>query len=337
MAKKEKVELTPEELEAKKARRKEKRGIFGKTFTRVLAWMLAIVLVYAVTYMAFGKPVVTTAVSGGNATQQSGGQANKNDWDTTPSGNGGGTQQSDSQQGGTQQGGTQQNSLNVASKADAAKLLNEVTAAAKAAGYNYSKITDYEGDGMKLDSKLIQTIGDGVLGALNPPTSISNVVAGFIEIGEKNGTFAKGNAIGKDNDGNELKDKESLKATKITEADIVSFSVSGDVLKLTIASSEDPERNDGTAVSRLTNDFLNKGDVVEALADQDQVPATLKEEDSTVSYTETTVEATIKDGKLTNLKYELHCEARVAIDIVKIVIKGSGTAKRTIIYSGLVY
>lgn len=55
MAKKEKVTLTPEEIEAKKARKKEKRIIFGKTFERAIVWLLAVVLVYSVTYISLNN------------------------------------------------------------------------------------------------------------------------------------------------------------------------------------------------------------------------------------------------------------------------------------------
>lgn len=59
MAKKEKVTLTPEEIEAKKARKKEKRIIFGKTFERAIVWMLAVVLVYSVTYISLNNKGVS--------------------------------------------------------------------------------------------------------------------------------------------------------------------------------------------------------------------------------------------------------------------------------------
>ena len=64
MAKKEKVTLTPEEIEAKKARKKEKRIIFGKTFERAIVWLLAVVLVYSVTYISLNNKGVAADVSG---------------------------------------------------------------------------------------------------------------------------------------------------------------------------------------------------------------------------------------------------------------------------------
>lgn len=90
MAKKEKVTLTPEEIEAKKARKKEKRIIFGKTFERAIVWLLAVVLVYSVTYISLNNKGVA-AVSAGPAqsgSQNAGGSASKSDWDTSANGSG---------------------------------------------------------------------------------------------------------------------------------------------------------------------------------------------------------------------------------------------------------
>ncbi|MEG0545580.1 MAG: hypothetical protein RR552_00190, partial [Oscillospiraceae bacterium] len=65
MAKKEKIELTPEELEAKETRSKEKRGIFGNTFVKSMAALLALLLVYSIAYIAFGKSPATVAAGPG--------------------------------------------------------------------------------------------------------------------------------------------------------------------------------------------------------------------------------------------------------------------------------
>ena len=341
MAKKEKVELTPEELEAKKARKKEKRSIFGKTFKKAFAGMLAVVLAYAVTYIAFGKPAPTVQASGG-VTQQSnnGNNISANTSATTPSGTGdtqtgGNTAQSG---GDTAQGGA--SALAVSSKKEAAELINKLTAAVAngGAGYKYSMKTEYSGDGMKLDNAFVQKIADGFLGTLKTPTSVEKVVGGFIGIGEQAGTFTKGTAIGKDGDGNDLSDKATVKATTLTEADIASFSVSGNQLKVTLTDCQDPLRDDGTAISRATNNFINKQDVIEALANQTDVPgASLDEDYTTIAYNGAQGVATIEGDKLTSLEYSCTCQATVGVKISVADIKGTGTASRTISYSNFSY
>ena len=97
MAKKEKVTLTPEEIEAKKARKKEKRIIFGKTFERAIVWLLAVVLVYSVTYISLNNKGVAavSATPAQSGSQNAGGSASKSDWNT--SANGSGSSQSGSQ------------------------------------------------------------------------------------------------------------------------------------------------------------------------------------------------------------------------------------------------
>lgn len=76
MAKKEKVTLTPEEIEAKKARKKEKRIIFGKTFERAIVWLLAVVLVYSVTYISLNNKGVAavSATPAQSGSQNAGGR-----------------------------------------------------------------------------------------------------------------------------------------------------------------------------------------------------------------------------------------------------------------------
>ncbi len=55
MAKKEKIELTPEERLGLEEAKKAKRKIFGETFLKACALFLAVVFVYSVTYVAIGS------------------------------------------------------------------------------------------------------------------------------------------------------------------------------------------------------------------------------------------------------------------------------------------
>lgn len=342
MAKKEKIELTPEELEAKKARKKEKRGIFGKTFTRVFGWLLAVVLVYSVAHIAFG-PRAAVATSGGNtSTEQTTKAPSQDNWDIGDSSSGSdSTSTDDKQDEGTKgdgKGDAASTGLSVNSKDEAAELLNKATAAAAngKAGYTYSKVTDYTGDGMKLDSKLMQSGANAILGNLKTPTSVEKVVGDFIGIGETNGTFTKGSAAGKNAEGDALKDIEALKASTIKGSDVTDYKISGNKIQITLADCTDPLRDEGCSLARLTNDFLNKGDVVEALAAQNDVPATLNDGESTVSYNTIVITAMIENDKLTALKYSFVCNARVGISL-GLTVKGTGTAERVLTYSNFKY
>ena len=69
--------LTPEELEAKNARKEEKRKIFGETFFKSLAVLMSIVLVYSIVYIAFGQgtTIEQKVVTQGSSNAGNGGAA----------------------------------------------------------------------------------------------------------------------------------------------------------------------------------------------------------------------------------------------------------------------
>ena len=145
MAKKEKVTLTPEEIEAKKARKKEKRKIFGKTFERAIAWMLAVVLVYCVTYMALSnKTLGAASAAPAQSSAQTTQPATKSDWDTSASGNG--SSQSGSQSsasGDSASGGNAAQGADAASPA-AASDVAAVVEKFKSAALNSEDVPKYQ-------------------------------------------------------------------------------------------------------------------------------------------------------------------------------------------------
>ena len=146
MAKKEKVTLTPEEIEAKKARKKEKRKIFGKTFERAIVWMLAVVLVYSVTYISLNNKGVAavSAAPTQSGSQNAGGNASKSDWDTSANGNG--SSQSGSQgstSGDNASGGNAAQSADAAAPA-AASDVAAVVEKFKSAALNSEDVPKYQ-------------------------------------------------------------------------------------------------------------------------------------------------------------------------------------------------
>ncbi len=146
MAKKEKVTLTPEEIEAKKARKKEKRIIFGKTFERAIVWMLAVVLVYSVTYISLNNKGVAavSAAPTQSGSQNAGGNASKSDWDTSANGNG--SSQSGSQgstSGDNASGGNAAQSADAAAPA-AASDVAAVVEKFKSAALNSEDVPKYQ-------------------------------------------------------------------------------------------------------------------------------------------------------------------------------------------------
>ena len=57
---------TPEEVQAKLARKANKRKIFFGTFTKALAFFLAIAMVYSLAIIAFTPATLPTTVVGGS-------------------------------------------------------------------------------------------------------------------------------------------------------------------------------------------------------------------------------------------------------------------------------
>ena len=192
MAKKEKVTLTPEEIEAKKARKKEKRIIFGKTFERAIVWLLAVVLVYSVTYISLNNKGVAavSATPAQSGSQNAGGSASKSDWDT--SANGSGSSQSGSQSstsGDNASGGNAAAAEAGVDAAAAAEAINAATAKAVAAGYHWTRSAQYTqpidvGNATGALNKIIQGI--------DSEASLDSVVGGFIGIGDKEMDIEKG-------------------------------------------------------------------------------------------------------------------------------------------------
>ena len=169
MAKKEKIELTPEERQARETRKKEKRKLFGDTFVRACVFFLAVAFVYSVTYVAFGQGTTiyqsvqaSGTVSGGSAGTSTGGSTST---DTAAP---------------------------VSNEAEeAAKAINEATAAAAAAGYTWNRTSEFTKDidvGGSTATNAINT----VIQAVDSNANINSVVGGFIGIGTKDATIAKG-------------------------------------------------------------------------------------------------------------------------------------------------
>lgn len=184
MAKKEKVTLTPEEIEAKKARKKEKRIIFGKTFERAIVWLLAVVLVYSVTYISLNNKGVAavSATPAQSGSQNAGGSASKSDWDTSANGSGSSQSGSQSSTSGDNASGGNAAAATGVDAAAAAEAINAATAKAVAAGYHWTRSAQYTqpidvGNATGALNKIIQGI--------DSEASLDSVVGGFLGIGDK--------------------------------------------------------------------------------------------------------------------------------------------------------
>ena len=333
MAKKEKVTLTPEEIEAKKARKKEKRIIFGKTFERAIVWLLAVVLVYSVTYISLNNKGVAavSAAPTQSGSQNAGGSASKSDWDT--SANGSGSSQSGSQSstsGDNASGGNAAAEATGVDAAAAAEAINAATAKAVAAGYHWTRSAQYTqpvdvGNATGALNKIIQGI--------DSEATLDSVVGGFLGIGDKEMDIEKG--------GNAAEQIEyhgenyALQATSLQAGDLKNLKVDGNTYTFEVENAASPQHDKSTAMSRLTNDFLT----------QDEISSEIKGfisaasvNSAAIEYTNIKATVVIEDGTLKEFKYSYDgnvTELNIKVAIVS--VNGKGAMHVDTAYTGFAY
>ena len=312
MAKKEKIELTPEERQARETRKKEKRKLFGDTFVRACVFFLAVAFVYSVTYVAFGQgtTIYQSVQASGTA---SGGSAGTS--------TGGGSTSTDT-------------AAPVSNEAEeAAKAINEATAAAAAAGYTWNRTSEFTKDidvGGSTATNAINT----VIQAVDSNANINSVVGGFIGIGTKDATIAKGadaaTEIGYHGD------SYKLKATSLEAADLQGLTKNGDTYTFTLANADTPKKDGATALNRLTDDIVTQEEVSAEI--QEQVGSSITVSSLVGTYSNIKVEVTITDGKLQKLTYSYDAEVtELGLKVAILTVKGTGAMHTEATYSNFVY
>ena len=333
MAKKEKVTLTPEEIEAKKARKKEKRIIFGKTFERAIVWLLAVVLVYSVTYISLNNKGVAavSATPAQSGSQNAGGSASKSDWDT--SANGSGSSQSGSQgstSGDNASGGNAAAAEAGVEAAAAAEAINAATAKAVAAGYHWTRSAQYTqpidvGNATGALNKIIQGI--------DSEASLDSVVGGFLGIGDKEMDIEKGGSAAEQIEYHG--ENYALQATALQAGDLKNLKVDGNTYTFEIENASSPQHDKSTAMSRFTNDFLT----------QDEISSEIKGFISAASVNSAAIEysnikatVVIEDGTLKEFKYSYDGNvAELNIKVAIVSVNGKGAMHVDAAYTGFAY
>lgn len=321
MAKKEKVTLTPEEIEAKKARKKEKRIIFGKTFERAIVWLLAVVLVYSVTYISLNNKGVA-AVSAGPAqsgSQNAGGSASKSDWDT--SANGSGSSQSGSQSstsGDNASGGNAAAAEAGVDAAAAAEAINAATAKAVAAGYHWTRSAQYT---QPIDVGSATSGLNTLIKGIDSEASLDSVVGGFIGIGDKEMDIEKGGSAAEQIDYHG--ENYALQATSLKAEDLKNLKVDGNTYTFEVENATSPQTDKSTAMSRLTNDILTQSMVDSEIKN---FISAAKINSATIEYTNIKATVVIEDGNLKEFKYSYDgnvAELNIKVSFISVSGKGA--------------
>ena len=330
MAKKEKVTLTPEEIEAKKARKKEKRIIFGKTFERAIVWLLAVVLVYSVTYISLNNKGVAavSATPAQSGSQNAGGSASKSDWDT--SANGSGSSQSDSQSSTSGDNASGGNAAAAEAGVDAAEAINAATAKAVAAGYHWTRSAQYTqpidvGNATGALNKIIQGI--------DSEASLDSVVGGFLGIGDKEMDIEKGGSAAEQIEYHG--ENYALQATALQASDLKNLKVDGNTYTFEVENATSPQTDKSTAMSRLTNDILTQSMVDSEIKN---FISAANVNSAAIEYSNIKATVVIEDGTLKEFKYSYDGNVTdLSIKIAIVSVNGKGAMHVEGAYTNFAY
>ena len=330
MAKKEKVQLTPEEIADRKIRR-------SNGWTRFWAIFLSFAIVAGV--FAFARmqglgpdssDETTTTVNGGAANA-----SNSSSWDDGSS-NGGSSNNASTPASSDNAGSANAGSSDAAS---VATLINNATKAAvdAKAGYDWERHCTVDNIDVGSATSVLNKIIQGV----DSNSDLNSVVGGFLGRGDKKETCPKGMTLDtidvKKDDGTTEKlyhgSNYTLKATTLQPNDIQNLSVNGDTYEFTLADSSNPDRSGNTALSRFTNDIVVL----------DEVNTEIKNFVSVVTvtglnanYKNIKVKAVITDGKLQSLEYSFNASAELQLK-AGLSITGTGNLEANAKYSNFVY
>lgn len=312
MAKKD-LTLTPEERLERDERKKEKRKIFGETFLKAAALFLAVVFVYSVTYVAFGKgSTVYQAVSvdagqivvGGSSSGGAAGGAASSDDAAAPASN---------------------------EAEEAAKAINAATAAAAAAGYEWKRTSEYT---KPVDVGSATDVLNKVIQGVDPNANVDSVVGGFIGIGKKDATIEKGKdaaeCIGYH--GSSYK----LKATSLKASDLKDLTVSDGTYTFKLADVNTPKKDGSNALNRLTDDIVIQEEVSQEI--KDQVGSAVTVTSLVGTYSNINVKVVIADGKLTEMTYSYDADvSELGLKVAVVSVKGTGAMHTEASYTNFVY
>ena len=318
MAKKQKVELTPEEKAAKKLRN-------SNGWVRFWAIVVALALtagIYGLASVTAGKETAATgtATASGSSTGSSSSSSGSSSGSSSSSSSG--ASASSSSSGASASAGDSSGAAAAASTgvdaAAAAEAINAATAKAVAAGYHWTRTAEYTepvdvGNATSALNKIIQGI--------DSEADLNSVVGGFIGIGDKEMDIAKG--------GNAAEQIEyhgenyALQATSLQASDLKNLKVDGNTYTFEVENASSPQTDKSTAMSRLTNDILT----------QDQVSTEIKNfvsaanvNSAAIEYSNIKATVVIEDGTLKEFKYSYDgkvTELNIKIAIVSVNGKGA--------------
>ena len=313
MAKKQKVELTPEEKAAKKLRH-------SNGWVRFWAIVVALALtagIYGLASATAGKESATTGTASASGSSTGSSSSSSGSSSSSSSGASASSSSSASASAGDNSGAAAAAEAGVDAAA-AAEAINAATAKAVAAGYHWTRTAQYTepvdvGNATSALNKIIQGI--------DSESDLNSVVGGFIGIGDKDMDIAKGGNAAEQIDYHG--ENYALQATSLKAEDLKNLKVDGNTYTFEVENASSPQQDKSTAMSRLTNDILT----------QDQVSTEIKNfvsaanvNSAAIEYSNIKATVVIEDGTLKEFKYSYDgkvTDLNIKIAIVSVNGKGA--------------
>lgn len=212
-------------------------------------------------------------------------------------------------------------------KADVIKIFNTETAKAAKGSYSFTRTGKFVNPinvGSATDAI------NGIIHGVDENASLDSVVGGFIGVKAQpiTGTVKAGKGEGFDA-------KYMIKAMKLTEADVTSFSVNGNKYTITVKDCTNP--NASSAMAHATNDYITFPEVNKSIANEVGSAIKVVENESTANYKKITFTATIVNGKMTAFEYSYSFDATLKLKLTLIPATGTGSASITNKFTNIKY
>ena len=328
MAKKQKVELTPEEKAAKKLRH-------SNGWVRFWAIVVALALtagIYGLASKTAGKEsaAAVSATPAQSGSQNAGGSASKSDWDTSANGSGSSQSGSQSSTSGDNASGGNAAAATGVDAAAAAEAINAATAKAVAAGYHWTRSAQYT---QPIDVGSATSGLNTLIKGIDSEASLDSVVGGFIGIGDKEMDIEKGGSAAEQIDYHG--ENYALQATALQASDLKNLKVDGNTYTFEVENATSPQTDKSTAMSRLTNDILTQSMVDSEIKN---FISAAKINSATIEYTNIKATVVIEDGNLKEFKYSYDGNvAELNIKVAFISVNGKGAMHVDGAYTNFVY
>lgn len=330
MAKKQKVELTPEEKAAKKLRH-------SNGWVRFWAIVVALALtagIYGLASKTAGKESAATgtATASGSSTGSSSSSSGSSSGSSSSSSSG--ASASSSSSGASASAGDSSGAAAAASSgvdaAAAAEAINAATAKAVAAGYHWTRSAQYT---QPVDVGSATSGLNTLIKGIDPEASLDSVVGGFIGIGDKEMDIEKGGSAAEQIDYHG--ENYALQATALQASDLKNLKVDGNTYTFEVENATSPQTDKSTAMSRLTNDILTQSMVDSEIKNFISVA---KINSATIEYTNIKATVVIEDGNLKEFKYSYDGNvAELNIKVSFISASGKGAMHVDGAYTNFVY